>query len=731
MANKEVLDQIKAEKINRITVLSQCDGAMTVLRHLTDSWLREADYLAAARTKGWQTAQRELQRTVALVKLDMIELEKRLNGATPPASGATIGGLEHANPVSIRSTTPAADPATLAALESDSKAAGRGLVGERCPNGNIHNQHTVKCACGYVREGGLREYLKTDGSATAMSPVDDGWPAMYPFARIEHITRPSASHPEPGWSSQCVAPDCPGHWRLGMSSRPAARAAYVAHLSAHPAQSVAGTMAAELSSDIRRAWREVTAAPEPLNLASTMTSAEIAQFEERFSSVNAALLPSRPMVGHFDVEVTDFVERLSEAVDEVWKVAHPHAVLETLRGDPETWTARCTRCDYYTSGWASKSDARVEYERHEATGCPLVVGTLDDVLTEPEQEQQLHREIKQMTDVKALFREAGASTPYARPVPSAAAEVIPRSWTELAAPLSATHPETLSTIPEHMSPSQLSTLDTCPAQYRLSRIEGLPRIPLWANVGGTAFHQCVEHIERAIAPEKDQAIDWVVWLDRAPALWKTALDHAIADTVQESGMEPDEWHASNRGKENGAWWGVEGGEMLKRYVQYRAMHGDDGRRVLTLPDGKPVIEAELHLTLDSGLLVKVIPDIVWLLPNGDIEIWDYKTRSDFGGQDPDTIQLGTQAHAVRALLNALERKDGHAWGTIRAGYYNARKGLVVDLHEPLERHPREELEMRYNDSDYSRRNRPAIPRRSNLCKACPVFYACPVGRALQ
>lgn len=352
--------------------------------------------------------------------------------------------------------------------------------------------------------------------------------------------------------------------------------------------------------------------------------------------------------------------------------------------------------------------AEMSAERDAALHEALREDALVDALDAADAEQKLHREVRQMTETFP-FREASippAPTYRSPPRPANAPADLTYGWGMLAQPGSLV----ASGIPEHVSPSQLSTMDTCPAQARLGRYvgeSGLPGIPLWANIGGTAFHACVEQIERAAMAGLES---------HTQPIWSMTFHKAIADEhAKGHGIGMDDWYASNRGRENYSWWLEEGAAMVERYVAYRQEHAD-GRTVLILPDGRPAIELELNLDL-NGLSVKVILDIVWQLPDGSLEIWDHKTKSRM---DEDTIQLGTQAWA-------LVRNEIGGAQPIAARYFDARKGTLTDAFDPLNRHPLAELELRYADLDDRRRNRPAVPRPSALCKACPMRWLCPAG----
>lgn len=50
--------------------------------------------------------------------------------------------------------------------------------------------------------------------------------------------------------------------------------------------------------------------------------------------------------------------------------------------------------------------------------------------------------------------------------------------------------------PEHLSPSQISSLLICGEQYRLTRVEHVPERPMWASIGGSAVHTLTELLDR-------------------------------------------------------------------------------------------------------------------------------------------------------------------------------------------------------------------------------------------
>ena len=666
MANKEVLDQLAAERLTRATDLQILGHAATTLETVIASWQREAALLARSQRKGWQSEAKTLGAATALLKLELIELAKLAN-RTPPRAPVPLGSM------------PAALPTGTAGLDrfvTDMQAEGRGGLIEgdaRCPAVEVHPEieHERHTWIGAMN----KRYRCDGGDKTVDLPVTFN---LGPLPHGEPCDVAVQCH-----ACHLAANQQYAAWRVHHGVRPG-------HEALHPGDELRDADHAEaLFLDLPRV--------EALTLVATAS-------------------------------VADF---LSGAVDELptLHVNSPCAIEPIIPRDDLRPVGNAWPNAYSDGGSMPEVKVGAVIER---LGMALFT------------ESTVHQEIDAiMPDVHAdplpavpMFTEADSPRPYTRPVPPAGVGLTPYTWADLAAPMS---PNGSLTIPEHMSPSQLSTLDTCAAQARISRYDNAPGIPLWAGVGGTAFHKAVEELERGVMTRVTvlaEVVNWPDWIDR---LWYNAFHAAITDELAKSGVPMTDWYASNRGKENYSWWLVEGGEMLKRYVAYRVAN-DDGRKVLILPDGRPAIELELNLELygrldeiGSTLPVKVILDIVWQLPDGSLDIWDHKTKG-WSMDDPDTIQLGTQGWALDQVMTEQLPDVAH-WkrgtlGQITAHYFDARKGVPTEAFDPLDRHPIEELEMRYADADDKRRNRPAIPVRSNLCKACPVAYLCPVGSKL-
>lgn len=62
-------------------------------------------------------------------------------------------------------------------------------------------------------------------------------------------------------------------------------------------------------------------------------------------------------------------------------------------------------------------------------------------------------------------------------------------------------------LPEHLSPSQISTLLTCGEQFRLEKVVRVPSRPMVAGIGGTCVHKITEKLDREWYEEKHEQDD--------------------------------------------------------------------------------------------------------------------------------------------------------------------------------------------------------------------------------
>jgi hypothetical protein len=268
-------------------------------------------------------------------------------------------------------------------------------------------------------------------------------------------------------------------------------------------------------------------------------------------------------------------------------------------------------------------------------------------------------------------------------------------------------PMDASLIPAHVSFSQLTTVADCGVKFRLQRVEQLPQVPQWANVGGKAFHAAVEAYEALGAPSPIDP-------GSVELLWLKLFNLEIEDTENVSGMARSEFRASQQGKENYDWWRVEGALMLQRYVDWRQGDGA-GQQVLQGPSGAPMLEWETRYAVDH-VPFKTILDSVWT--DGHSErptaiIRDWKT----GSLTPDDRQLCTQAWGLRMA----------GWtGPVLVQFFDARKGAFSEPFDPFERMTWDDVRYFVLSGDAERRLPIPSARPSDFCGGCPVAYACPI-----
>lgn len=321
--------------------------------------------------------------------------------------------------------------------------------------------------------------------------------------------------------------------------------------------------------------------------------------------------------------------------------------------------------------------------------------------------------------------------------PGVDVEMHKYEYADLSAPVSAHR------VPDHWSWSQLTTLEDCGVQYRGQRLENIPQVPQWANVGGHAFHAVTERFDRGAWQMGGADILPEVHPELLKERWLEAFAAAIQETEQATGIAPgpqaDVWRASNRGLEGYTWWLVEGEQMLARYVKLRRKldHAARDAGTLAVPleldsrddaaktyGVKPVIEWEYVRTVAGplgDLKVHGVIDRAYRLIDGSIMVKDLKS----GRGRPNGGQLGEYAWAIVDAIGA----GPSGTPTILGSFYDARKGIFSDPIDLLTTHPREEYVMRYHAAEHTRRGGIFMPRRSDFCNGCSIRWACPVGSA--
>lgn len=269
--------------------------------------------------------------------------------------------------------------------------------------------------------------------------------------------------------------------------------------------------------------------------------------------------------------------------------------------------------------------------------------------------------------------------------------------------------------PEHLSPSQVSTLLTCGEQYRLTRVEHVPERPMWAGIGGSAVHLATEHRDRQLYAGEEQTP-----AEEAFKLyWEQAHDEAKQFHPE---FEDEDYYCSGRvskewpKKENPDWWAVKGPAFIDSWSLWLKEsdlsfweYADETGEL------QPGIEVPAWAYLDNEgelLVVQSHIDRVLVDGNGTLYIVDIKTGSM------------TPAFPMQMALNNLGLEHQHGAQAAYAGFWSARKGGVASW-TPLERYSSEWLWEQVWKAKQIRDQQLFIPQPGNLCNsACGVRQHC-------
>ncbi len=293
-------------------------------------------------------------------------------------------------------------------------------------------------------------------------------------------------------------------------------------------------------------------------------------------------------------------------------------------------------------------------------------------------------------------------------------------------------------VPKHWSWSQLESSEDCGVQYRMQRIEQLPQVPQWANIGGDAFHRATEDIDRK---QQQTGLSYPTTPVILADIWEDYFSQAVAAVASTSPVPIDRWRVSAQGKENQDWWRVEGERMLSVWCENRAKIATDAgktspRKLAYLPVAamvpgrvEPAVEWPFSITVDGPmgqLSYTGIVDRVWECADGTLLVEDLKTGSRM---PKDTAQLGSYAWAVAFSGYPMAVAHGPQFQGVQrimGTFYDARKGVWTPAVDLLAAHPWEEFVYRLHSAEAKRRAGLYTPHVSDFCVSCSVQYACPL-----
>lgn len=310
-------------------------------------------------------------------------------------------------------------------------------------------------------------------------------------------------------------------------------------------------------------------------------------------------------------------------------------------------------------------------------------------------------------------------------------------------------PSTALPAPDHVSYSQIKTAGECGLQLRIKKRDGIKGQPGYAAVGGTAFHACVELVERRrLGLVSHGIVDQVLAGDLAAcaALFVHNFDLEIANAVRESGIPVEKWKTAAQGTEGDAWWRHNGALMVRDYVAWANARHEDGWAILHIPGKTLGIELELNepvgrdILTGAEVMLNSRIDQVWFkwepagptdpdgVPTLLLHIEDGKSgaKVDAGS----TFQLGLYGHVLHRMILREFPPPVAAKAVITASYYDARNGKSTDAIPPLALHSWAEVEYR-SLTTLGMHEAGIYPANPNAayggpCGLCDVRHACPI-----
>lgn len=292
-------------------------------------------------------------------------------------------------------------------------------------------------------------------------------------------------------------------------------------------------------------------------------------------------------------------------------------------------------------------------------------------------------------------------------------------------------PVPVAILPPHVSNSQIDTAGDCLAKYRMQRVDQLPQIPQWANIGGATFHAAVESWERMAAQYPGISLNE----EDVEGAWKHHFENTIAVVQMSTTVPISSWRAARKGAEGRAWWEVNGPLMLRRYLDARPSEPTFDVPVVGVGGIEQVSGIEAELTIDVPTNYGPVPFVAKLdrvtaghVPGhpaiGALVIRDYKTSYE---RPTDTTQLGDYAWTLRSTL---ARCGGPlAEVPILGTFFDARRGEWTEPVDLLAAHPFESFQYRVTVAHAQKRaltTGPTPARPSSFCGGCSVRYACPI-----
>lgn len=195
--------------------------------------------------------------------------------------------------------------------------------------------------------------------------------------------------------------------------------------------------------------------------------------------------------------------------------------------------------------------------------------------------------------------------------------------------------------------------------------------------------------------------------------WNKAWEELKAQQLSRTGIEPSEWKAAGRAtkanpnKEDGAWWTVQGKEMVDRWIEWR--NGSHPWVLWEPTPGIPAIELALN-PVWNDIPVQMHLDRVMINPDGELVVLDIKTGSRTPASD---LQLGFYAAGIEAIFGIRPQYGA---------YWMGRSGGVNELIN-LDKYPMDTIIDIVTKFDQARKAEIFLPN-FNHCMMCSVKDKC-------
>lgn len=310
-------------------------------------------------------------------------------------------------------------------------------------------------------------------------------------------------------------------------------------------------------------------------------------------------------------------------------------------------------------------------------------------------------------------------------------------------------PSTSNGVPDHVSYSQITTGEACGLQLRLKKRDGVKGQPALWNVGGTAFHACVELIEgvrigrHATSETMAGVLDGE--LGSCAALFVHNFDSELTAAEFDSGLDRERFRVGGKGTENDAWWRHNGALMVRDYVAHSDAMRAEGWDILNIAGKMVGLELDLNtpighdLELNRPVMLNARMDVVWFRwepasstsPDG-IPTLHLRVEDGKSGARPvtDTFQLGLYGHVLKRVISADFPPPVVEAMKISAAYYDARNGKSSEAFDPLAAHSWAEIEYRGLTTlgMHAAGIYPASPNAAygGPCGLCDVRHTCPI-----